>query len=175
MENFIVISGCSGGGKSTLVEALAARGFHTVPEPGRRVVEAELASGGTALPWQDMNAFLETVIALARDDYEMALSKQGWVLFDRGLVDGIIALQHLRGGPVYTDHLSRYRYGRVFLAPPWPEIFQTDDARRHDYGEAKAEFARLARAYPRWGYRIDHIPKRTITDRVTWMLNQISP
>lgn len=34
-ENYVVISGCSGGGKSTLLSELAARGYHVVHEPGR--------------------------------------------------------------------------------------------------------------------------------------------
>jgi predicted ATPase len=36
MNTFIVISGCSGDSKSTLLAELARRGFATVVEPGRR-------------------------------------------------------------------------------------------------------------------------------------------
>ena len=38
MDRFIILSGCSGGGKSTLLAELARRGFATVEEPGRRIV-----------------------------------------------------------------------------------------------------------------------------------------
>ncbi|MEL6962475.1 MAG: AAA family ATPase, partial [Pseudomonadota bacterium] len=41
MENFVVISGCSGGGKSTLLEALKRLGHGVVEEPGRRIVQSE--------------------------------------------------------------------------------------------------------------------------------------
>jgi hypothetical protein len=34
MENFVTISGCSGGGKSTLLSELRRRGFATIDEPG---------------------------------------------------------------------------------------------------------------------------------------------
>ncbi|MBN9554045.1 MAG: AAA family ATPase, partial [Alphaproteobacteria bacterium] len=51
MKNFIAISGCSGGGKSTLLDALRQRGFTVVEEPGRRVVRHEIETGGNALPW----------------------------------------------------------------------------------------------------------------------------
>ena len=34
----VILSGCSGGGKSTLLADLAGRGFGTVSEPGRRIV-----------------------------------------------------------------------------------------------------------------------------------------
>ena len=36
-DRFVVISGCSGGGKSTLLSELGRRGYGTVEEPGRRI------------------------------------------------------------------------------------------------------------------------------------------
>ena len=52
-DRFVVLSGCSGGGKSTLQAELRRRGHATVDEPGRRIVKDESADGGTALPWID--------------------------------------------------------------------------------------------------------------------------
>jgi predicted ATPase len=57
MEKFVTISGCSGGGKSTLLSELQRRGHTIVEEPGRRIVVQELGSGGRALPWVDPTAF----------------------------------------------------------------------------------------------------------------------
>jgi predicted ATPase len=37
MNRFVVISGCSGGGKSTLLAELGRRGHAVVEEPGRRI------------------------------------------------------------------------------------------------------------------------------------------
>jgi hypothetical protein len=36
---FVVISGCSGGGKSTLLDELGRRRYAVVAEPGRRIVQ----------------------------------------------------------------------------------------------------------------------------------------
>ncbi len=49
----VVLSGCSGGGKSTLLAELASRGVPTFVEPGREVVRAALAGAGGALPDRD--------------------------------------------------------------------------------------------------------------------------
>ena len=49
MDFFVVISGCSGGGKSTLLTELGRRGYMTVEEPGRRIVKEELLGNGLAL------------------------------------------------------------------------------------------------------------------------------
>ena len=56
-DRFVILSGCSGGGKSTLLEELRARGHATVAEPGRRIVREEMTLGGNALPWIDPEAF----------------------------------------------------------------------------------------------------------------------
>jgi RNase adaptor protein for sRNA GlmZ degradation len=37
IDRFVVISGCSGGGKSALLEELGRQGYPTVEEPGRRI------------------------------------------------------------------------------------------------------------------------------------------
>jgi predicted ATPase len=42
VNRFVVISGCSGGGKSTLLIELGRRGYATVEEPGRRIVKEEM-------------------------------------------------------------------------------------------------------------------------------------
>jgi predicted ATPase len=68
MDRFIILSGCSGGGKSTLLAELARRGFATVEEPGRRIVIEETRNGGTALPWIDIEAFARRAIAMALED-----------------------------------------------------------------------------------------------------------
>ena len=56
-DRFVVISGCSGGGKSTLLSELGRRGYGTVEEPGRRIVREEMLGEGSALPWTDATAF----------------------------------------------------------------------------------------------------------------------
>jgi predicted ATPase len=50
MDRFVVISGCSGGGKSTLLAELGRRGHTVIEEPGRRIVIEEMNGGGSALP-----------------------------------------------------------------------------------------------------------------------------
>ncbi len=94
MNRFVVISGCSGGGKSTLLAELQRRGHAVVEEPGRRIVREETAGDGAALPWVDLAAFARRAVDLALADREAAASLDGWVFFDRGLVDAAAALEH---------------------------------------------------------------------------------
>jgi len=174
MHNFFVISGCSGGGKSSLLAELGGRGFATIEEPGRRVVRAELASGGGALPWIDGIAFARRITTLAEQDYDDARALPGAVFFDRGLIDAAVALEHLTGEKVLADLAAGYRYSSpAFLAPPWPELFAPDTERRHDFASAVAEYDRLAAAYPALGYDVILLPKVSIAERLAFILEQV--
>lgn len=46
----VVLSGCSGGGESTLLAELASRGFETGAEPGRKILQQALNGAGVAFP-----------------------------------------------------------------------------------------------------------------------------
>src|SRR5215470_5862573 len=119
MHRFVVISGCSSGGKSTLLAELGRRGHAIVEEPGRRIVKEELKANGSALPWRDAAAFLRRAIAIALADLALARALDGWVFFDRGLIDAAAGLQHLTGEDALTTLGQSHRFHRrVFLAPP---------------------------------------------------------
>jgi predicted ATPase len=173
-EHFVIISGCSGGGKSTLLAELGQRGFVTIEEPGRRVVREELASGGDALPWIDGIGFARRISALAKQDYNAARARPGPVFFDRGLIDAAVALEHLTGEPILADLAIRHRYSNpVFLAPPWPELFASDAERRHDFTSAVTEYSRLAAAYPALGYDVILLPKVSVAKRLAFILERV--
>jgi predicted ATPase len=175
MNQFVVISGCSGGGKSTLLAELARRGYAVVEEPGRRIVCEELDRGGSALPWLDTPAFLRRAIVMSLADRVSASTLSGWVFFDRGLVDAAAGLQHLTGEPVLASlgQIHRY-YQRVFLAPPWPEIYMTDPERRHGLDSAVAEYLRLLEIYPSLGYEVRILPKIGVAERADFVLKALS-
>ena len=174
-DRFVMISGCSSGGKSTLLAELGRRGHATVEEPGRRIVRQELAGGGSALPWANKDAFARRAIALAIADYRAADDRPpGWVFFDRGLVDAAAALQHLTGEPTLDALRHAHRYHRrVFLAPPWPEIYVTDPERRHGFDQAIAEYLRLLVVYPSLGYEVIVLPKVGVADRADFILHTL--
>src|SRR5262245_23626888 len=171
MDNLVALSGCSGGGKSTLLAELARRGFAVIDEPGRRIVAEELARGGSALPWVDRIAFARRAIEVSLADRAAAAALSAWVFFDRGLIDAAAWLSHLTGEPVVKNLGRSHRYNRrVFLVPPWPDIYTLDQERRHDLTEAIAEYDRLIHVYPSLGYDVQVLPKVSVAERVDWML-----
>lgn len=171
----VILSGCSGGGKSTLLAELAGRGFGTVSEPGRRIVTEELHGDGSALPWVNLIAFATRAIEVAAQDRQAGVGESRWTFFDRGLVDAAVALQHATGRAASITLAAFPRYHRrVFLTPPWPEIFIQDQERRHDMTEAIAEYDRLLTAYADLGYDPIILPKITVSERADFVLSQLS-
>lgn len=170
----VVVTGCSGGGKSTLLEALRARGYPVVEEAGRRVVRRALAEGGEALPWRDPAAFAAAAIALATADHADAARLGELVFFDRSVLDVAAYLDAVTGSAQTAALAARLAYHEVaFLAPPWPELFAGDAERRHGMADALAEYERLLRVYPAASYRLVELPKSPVDQRADFVLRTL--
>jgi predicted ATPase len=168
MNRFVVISGCSGGGKSTLLAELARRGHTVVEEPGRRIVREGV------LPWVDGAAFARRAVAMALEDRAAAVGREGWVFFDRGLVDAAAAREHATGETVLEPLGRAHRYHRrVFLAPPWPEIYVNDPERPHGFEAARAEYERLLTAYEGLDYEVSILPKVDVAARADFVVGML--
>jgi predicted ATPase len=171
-NRFVVISGCSGGGKSTLLAELGRRGYTVIEEPGRRIVIEEMNNGG--LPWVDMAAFAHRAVTTALADRSSTPASGGWIFFDRSLIDAAVALQRLTREPALEQFGQAHRYHRrVFLAPPWPELYFTGRERRHTLSVAVAEYYRLFKAYPSLGYEVFILPKVGVEERTDFVLRTL--
>jgi predicted ATPase len=174
VNRFVVISACSGGGKSTLLAELGRRGHSVIEEPRRRIVIEEMNNGGSALPWIDIPAFAHRAITMALADRSSVPASEGWIFFDRSLIDAAVALRHLTREPVLEQFGQTHRYHhRVFLAPPWPEIYMVDRERRHSPAVAVAEYYRLLKAYPSLGYEVSILPRVGVVERADFVLRTL--
>jgi len=175
-NNFYIITGCSGGGKSTLLAALRARGFECVNEVGRQIVQQQLRIGGDGTPWQDQVKFRELLLSHYMSVFEQVAERKRPVFFDRGIPEGI-GYSRLVNVPTLEHHRAAariYRYAKkVFLTPPWREIFKTDEERRHSFEDALAEYELTLEVYPRFGYELVEIPKLPVAERVDFILRHV--
>jgi predicted ATPase len=167
-----VITGGPGSGKSTLIEALAARGFATMPEAGRAIIREEVATGGVALPWADRMAFAERMLAFEIKSYRAAATLNRPVVFDRGVPD-VVGYLRVSGLPVppRIERAARdYRYHRkVFVAPHWPEIFTNDAERKQAPDEAEATWHAMVEVYSALGYELVELPRVPVAERVAFV------
>lgn len=170
-SKLVVVSGCSGGGKSSLLAAMRRRGYEVRPEPGRQVVREQMSIGGNGLPWADVAKLVELCVSRALYFYNTAPADR-CVLFGRSIVDAVCSLARL-GLPTpvpLREALARYRYApTVFMTPPWQELFAQDEERRHTSADAVAEYEHLMGTYPANGYEVEVIPKAGIHERADFL------
>lgn len=174
-QRLVVVSGCSCGGKTSLLAEMARRGHATQPEPGQAIITEQLASGGEGLPWVNERKFVDLCVVRALRLYRSARASRATTLFDRSLLDNLAALVR-RGAPIpghWARAIGRYRYSqRVYLVPPWRALFDRAE-RQHTFGEAVAEYESLLEFYPEHGYEIVLIPRGTIAERADWLAMQM--
>lgn len=169
MKRRVVLSGCSGGGKSTLLAAMRARGVVCFDEPGRRVVAEGISPVATPLD------FALRALELAEAAYHAA--PEGVSLYDRSALDALVwfarAGQDLPAR--WADAWGRLRYDAlVYMVPPWPEIYRQDAVRQHDLRAALAEYRALCHRLPEHGYSIRIVPKLPVAARADWLAAELT-
>ena len=168
---FFIITGPPGSGKTTLIEGLAPK-INTVPEVARRVLAEERAKGSIATGEQNPAAFVSRMLDMAMADYAAA---NGATVFDRGL-PGLLAFcayYQLPDREVRTAIEAHPYQPRVFMLPPWPDIYQTDSERTLDY-EGAAAFGELThQAYRRSGYALVDVPQASVKARVAYIRSEL--
>ena len=181
MKNkFIVITGCSGGGKSTLIAALSQMGYTTMPEAGRIIVKEQMDSGGNYLPSIDPMGFCNLLIEKSVEFYKNATqiknTKNNVIFFDRSLIDAI-SYYHaysITNKNRYDELLVQLKFDNpILMTPPWKEIFTEDTERKHTFEAAVSEYDRLKFFYPSQGYTVVDIPKISVDRRVEFILSLI--
>lgn len=166
----VMISGCSGGGKSTLLEELARRGHTVVREAGRRIIADVRAGRPGAFPWDDPAGFARYALAMSMADH---LAAHGLTFFDRGIVDAAVALAATSGQSAAAE-VAAHHYDHLFLAEPWPEIYGDDPDRRHPFTKALADHRRVAAAWRDAGYDAIILPRATVAARADFVLETLS-
>lgn len=175
-ERFHVVTGGPGSGKTSLIDALARAGYAGTVEAGRAIIQDQLAIDGPALPWRDPSAFAESMLSWELRSYRMAEAMSGPVFFDRGVTD-LLGYLTLVDRPV-PAHIARaaerFRYHRrVFVAPPWPQIYVQDAERKQTPEDAVRTYEALVTAYTKCGYDLVHLPLVAVEERVRFVLQDI--
>lgn len=179
MKNkLIVITGCSGGGKSTLIDTLNQMGYTTMPEAGRIIVKEQLENNGKNLPWLNPMGFCNLLIEKSIEFYKQALTikntKDNLIFFDRSFLDAISYYQTYaeNNKNQYDYFFDKFMFDDpVLMTPPWKEIFSEDSERKHTFDSAVSEYDRLKNFYPIHGYTVIDIPKISIDERIKFILS----
>ena len=173
-NNKFIFAGGPGAGKTTVLDAMKARGFYCVPDVARAIIKARLDSGLSPRP--EPVEFANSIFDADVANYQAAPTHRV-CFFDRGVVDALGSL-HLSNA--WSDdeidlNLRRYPYNRVmFLFPPWEAIYQTDRERDQSFAESVRVFGSVKSWYSRCGYQTQEVPIGTLDERVAFIEGSVS-
>jgi predicted ATPase len=169
-----VITGGPGAGKTTMLNALAERGYIYVSESARAIIRKRLASGLSPRP--PLEQFGSDILHMDIARYWETRVTEHPVFFDRGIVDAIYILDQqnaISPGQV-EEYVQWFPYNKVvFLMPPWQEIYSTDAERDQTFSESVQVFEGLRKWYARWRYETIEVPRTAIEQRVDFILQTV--
>ncbi|WP_067604621.1 AAA family ATPase [Nocardiopsis listeri] len=172
MDHLVVVTGGPGSGKTTLIDHLAGLGHGRTVEAGRAIIRDQRAIGGAGLSWRDEDLFVELMLSWDMRSHREAADREGLVFCDRGVPDMVgYFLQRGRRVPEHVREAARlFRYHhRVFLAPPWPEIYAGDTERHQSPEEAERTFTAMREGYPSCGHETVLLPRASVIDRARFV------
>lgn len=178
-ENFHVITGGPGAGKTTLLNELSSSGFRTIPEEARRIIKEQMETNGDGLPWKNKQHYAKLMFDESVKTYLRMSSNEetGISFFDRGIIDTFCYMD-MENLPM-TEEMNKtayaYRYHRkVFILPPWKEIYENDSERKQSWEEAVFTFKKMKETYLKYGYEVIEVPKDNVGNRKKFILDSIS-
>jgi predicted ATPase len=176
-KEIIVIIGGPGTGKSTIIDGLIKKGYCCYHEISRQVTLDSKKQGIEQLFLENPLLFSELLLEGRKKQFSNALEENQTIIFiDRGIPD-ILAYMHYVGNryPSYFD-LACYenRYTKAFILPPWEAIYESDEARYENFEQAKQIHNNIVETYIKYGYELIEVPKDTITNRILYILDEIS-
>lgn len=169
-----VFTGGPGAGKTSVLELLQQQGSIVMPEVARDIIREQMTVNGDALPWK--NRLLYKQIMAKRTIASFHIAPDSICFFDRGIPD-VIAYAKLIGAPA-DDELHQaalhHRYNqKVFLFPPWKEIYTTDAERKQSFAEAFETYHTIKATYLEYNYDLIEVPLLSVAKRVSFIISSI--
>ncbi|MFE3868977.1 AAA family ATPase [Flavobacterium sp. LS2P90] len=176
-KEIIVIIGGPGTGKSTIIDGLIANGYCCYPEISREVTLEAKKQGIEQLFLEKPLLFSELLLEGRKKQFQDASQEPHDIVFiDRGIPD-VLAYMHYIGDsyPDFFDAACReHTYSKIFILPPWEDIYISDGERYENFEQAKIIYTHLAETYQNYGYELIEVPKDTLDNRILFILDEIS-
>lgn len=175
-KEIVVIIGGPGTGKTTIIEGLLAKGYCCYPEISREVTLEAKKQGIEQLFLENPLLFSELLLEGRKKQFHNAHKEPHDIVFlDRGIPD-VLAYMHYIGDsyPAFFDQACRdHIYTKIFLLPPWEDIYISDNERYENFEQAKLIYNHLTETYQKYGYDLIEVPKGTVEERISFILNQL--
>lgn len=173
-----IITGGPGVGKTTLLNALEKQGFFVVMEDARRIIQEQIENDGDGLPWKNKMYYAQLMLAASLETYHRTIDEtsSNIVFFDRGILDTIcyMKMENISISEEMNNLVNAHPYHRkVFILPPWEEIYTTDNERKQTWDEAVNTFDKMKQTYLEYGYEVVDVPKSSVEQRCKFIVSHI--
>jgi predicted ATPase len=170
-----VITGGPGFGKTVLIEKLRNMGYPVGEEAVRRIIIQQIECQGDILPWKNVSKF-EKLLMQERIGFLNRIDKQDIAFSDRGLPDQA-GFSMFKGKSISNELSSAIllnRYAKkVFVTPPWGQIYTNDPIRTETFEEAVKIHQCITQAYEENGYELIDLPLTTPDQRIAFIINSL--
>jgi predicted ATPase len=175
-NNFHIITGGPGAGKTTLINQLLQKQMNCIPEVAREIIKEQLKNAGQALPWKNAKEYSILMLSHSVRDYIKLIASNDFYFFDRGIPD-TYAYERLMNFD-YDENLNlivnKYRYNKlVFILTPWEEIYEMDSERKQNFEEATETYHMIKDTYESLNYDLVEVPCLPPAERADFILKKI--
>ena len=177
--SLVVLTGAPGAGKSTLLGLLHARGYTIVGDAPRSIIQERRKRGLSPRPHgeAERDAVARQVLRMDVENYDRYAARPGHVFFERGVLDSLAVLDAIAplGDAQFQTWLAKYPYfAKVFVLPPWREIYVTDAERDHTFEHAQWVDRVTRDWYRRCGYTVVEVPIGPVDERCEFVLAEVA-
>jgi predicted ATPase len=174
-NEYFVITGAMGAGKSTILYALKDRGFICIDEPAREILKEQRSINGNGVPEKNPELFNQLMLSRMIYQFNLHRNIDDIVFFDRGMAD-IIAYSKLLNTTIVSamNAAAEYRYNKhVFFLPGWEEIYCNDEERKVDFEVANSFGNNIRHIYQELEYTIIDVPFTSVDERVEYIFHVV--
>lgn len=179
----IVITGAPGTGKTVVIKELEKRGYHCFHEiirdmtaQAKKIETTQKQVSNPLVFVNDPMEFNRQLLYGRKRHYDASENrKESICFFDRGIPDVLAYMDYFKQEyPSSFKAVSKdHRYDNIFILPPWKAIYTSDNERLESYEEAKELHEHLSATYIRLGYDPIYVPKASIAERTSFVLENI--
>lgn len=173
-NNWYVITGAPGSGKTVLIELLKQRGYATAPEAAKEIMDEGLAQGRSVAETRgDEQAWQAAILArILHNEARTGPSKL--TFFDRGAHDGLAHLRYynLAPGAEWRALIHKNSYKMVFLLEPLNDV-KKEYFRLEDLAFAQKITGMMRDAYRQAGAEPVMVPALPPEERLKYILEHL--
>jgi len=178
-----VITGAPGTGKTVVIRALENLGYRCYHEvirdmtaEAKKIETTQKKVSNPLVFVDDPLEFNKQLLSGRKNHYKDAQNiEEPICFFDRGIPDVLAYMDYFEQEyPSVFETLSHdHRYDDIFILPPWKAIYTSDNERLESFEEALGIHEQLSATYKRFGYDPISVPKTSIEERTSFVLENI--